>query len=112
MIINAAVDPGFIVLDHLSPFQVSGLIEKLRGQCEGVPEESEEIRERAEKSRVDFLLLVRDLKDEEDLAEEGEEEQERLQVSLISSLFTRLRDTVNWNLFAVMENYFCDTQLG
>ena len=74
----------------LLPIQVSGLIEKLRGQCEGVPEESEEIRERAEKSRVDFLLLVRDLKDEEDLAEEGEEEQERLQVSLISSLFTKI----------------------
>ena len=62
------------------PIQVSGLIEKLKGQCESVPGESEEIRERAEKGRVDFLLLVRDLKDEEDFAEGEEDEQEALQV--------------------------------
>ena len=92
------------MLDHLSPFQVSGLIEKLRGQCEGVPEESEEIKERAEKSRVDFLLLVRDLKDEEDLAEEGEEEQEALQVSLNF----KLRDFESPRSGGKL---FCDTQL-
>ena len=60
-------------------FQVSGLIEKLKDQCESVPEESEEIKARAEKGRVDFLLLVRDLKDEEDFAE-GEEDPDALQV--------------------------------
>ena len=63
----------------------------LRGQCEGVPEESEEIRQRAEKSRVDFLLLVRDLKDEEDQAEEGEGEEEALQVSLMAYVDARDR---------------------
>ena len=61
------------------------MIEKLKGQCEVVPEESEEIKLRAEKSRVDFLSLVRDLKDEEDdfaQGGEGEEEQDALQVKV------------------------------
>ena len=51
-----------------------------------MPEESEEIKERAEKSRVDFLSLVRDLKDEEDdFAEgEGEEDQDMLQVNSLN----------------------------
>ena len=50
-----------------------------------MPEESEEIKLRAEKSRVDFLSLVRDLKDEEDdfaQGGEGEEEQDALQVKV------------------------------
>ena len=58
----------------------------MKGECEVVPEESEEIKERAEKSRVDFLSLVRDLKDEEDdFAEgEGEEDQDMLQVNSLN----------------------------
>ena len=66
---------------------MSGLIEKLKGQCEVVPEESEEIRERAEKSRVDFLSLVRDLKDEEDDLAEGEEGGEDQDVLQVNSLY-------------------------
>ena len=51
-----------------------------------MPEESEEIKERAEKSRVDFLSLVRDLKDEEDdfAKGEGEEDQDMLQVNSLN----------------------------
>jgi hypothetical protein len=54
--------------------KMADIIAKLKDECERVPEEEEEIKARAERDGVDFLKVIKVLKEEDELEQEDEEE--------------------------------------